>query len=175
MDAGEQTGLGVGPGAGDVMVAGTTRQAALRELIDRAAIHDILLRYARGVDARELESVAALFVAGAAYSGRLGIGTIETALARLRISLGRFQRTMHVVDHQLIEINGDRADSETYATAYHRPIGSAPTDFTVGVRYLDALARRGGAWLITRRVVEMEWQRHAPVNTVSEQHSETFS
>jgi hypothetical protein len=140
------------------MVTGTARQAAMRELIDRAAIRDVLLRYARGVDARELESVASLFVAGAAYSGRLGVGTIETALARLQIGFVRFQRTMHFVGHQLIEINGDRAQSETYAIAYHRPLGATPTDSIAGVRYLDELARCGSEWLIIRRVVESEWQ-----------------
>ena len=134
--------------------------AAIRDLLDRAAIHDVLLRYARGVDRKDLDLVAACFTPDAAYEGALAHGTIAEALARLRDSMARYDSTMHFIGNQLIEINGDTASSETYAVAYHRLTGdSAPTLFTVGVRYLDELVRDANGWRIRRRVVKMEWQR----------------
>ncbi|HUI28082.1 MAG TPA: nuclear transport factor 2 family protein [Candidatus Kryptonia bacterium] len=134
--------------------------AARRELSDRAAIHDILLSYAAGVDRRDLARVASLFVAGAPYEGALGVGTIETALAGLASRWGRYDQTLHWIAHQLIEVAGDRACSETYAVAYHLLKQAPPANFVVGVRYLDELARRGNGWLISRRVVTSEWQHH---------------
>jgi len=134
--------------------------APLRELLDRAAIRDVLLRYARGVDRRDLHLVAACFMANAAYEGALGNGTVETALAALPQRLQRYERTMHFMGNQLIEVHGDAATSETYAIAYHQlTTDGAPKLLTVGIRYLDDLVRHDGTWRICRRVVQREWER----------------
>jgi SnoaL-like protein len=134
-------------------------EPALQELLDRTAIHDVLLRYACGVDRRDLDLVASCFVPGAAYDGALGQGTIETALIALRERLARYQSTMHFIGNQLIEVAGDTARSETYAIAYHRSATDAgPTLFVAGVRYLDDFVRADGVWRISGRVVKMEWQ-----------------
>jgi 3-phenylpropionate/cinnamic acid dioxygenase small subunit len=137
-----------------------TTAEAVREITDRAAIQDVMLRYARGVDRRDLDLVAACFLPDASYEGALASGTIAEALIRLRDRMARYDSTMHFIGNQLIEINGDTASSETYAVAYHRLIdqGNAKL-FTVGVRYLDELVRDGNSWRIRRRVVKMEWQR----------------
>jgi SnoaL-like domain len=133
---------------------------ATRLLTDRAAIQDVLLRYARGVDRRDLDLVASCFLPDASYEGALASGTIADALARLRDRLARYDSTMHFIGNQLIEITGDVARSETYAIAYHRLAeeGAAKL-FTVGVRYLDELVRAGTGWRIQRRVVKTEWTR----------------
>jgi 3-phenylpropionate/cinnamic acid dioxygenase small subunit len=134
--------------------------AAVRQLLDRAAIQDVMLRYARGVDRKDLDLVASCFLPDASYEGALGHGTIIDALARLRASMARYDSTMHFVGNQLIEISGDSAQSETYAVAYHRLTeGNVTQLFTVGVRYLDELVRAGEQWRIRRRVVKTEWQR----------------
>jgi hypothetical protein len=66
---------------------------------------------------------------------------------------------MHLMANQLIDLAGDQAHSETYAVAYHRGPGG---ELVVGVRYLDDLVRRDGRWLISRRVVALDWQRETP-------------
>jgi 3-phenylpropionate/cinnamic acid dioxygenase small subunit len=131
-----------------------------RLLTDRAAIQDVLLRYARGVDHRDLDLVAACFTPDASYEGALARGTIAEALVRLRDRIARYDSTMHFIGNQLIEVNGDTAKSETYAVAYHRLTerGEARL-FSVAVRYLDELVRDGGQWRIRGRVVRAEWQR----------------
>jgi len=133
---------------------------ALRELLDRAAIHDVMLRYARGVDRRDLDLVAACFLQDASYEGALASGTIAEALVRLRERMTRYDSTMHFIGNQLVELDGDTANSETYAVAYHRLTGDSRGKlFTVGVRYLDELIRDANGWRIRARVVKMEWQR----------------
>src|SRR5262249_30642744 len=83
--------------------ANASRMAAdpLRELCDRAAIHDLLMRYARGVDRRDLDQVAACFAPDAGYEGSLGVGTIDVALAALRERMDRYQVTMHFLANEL--------------------------------------------------------------------------
>ena len=143
----------------------TLSAEAICQLADRAAIQDVLLRYARGVDRRDLDLVASCFTRDASYDGALARGTIGTALARLRDNMARYDSTMHCISNQFVEIAGDSASSETYALAYHRLTDSGVAKlFTVGVRYLDELTREGDTWRICRRVVKREWQRTETVD-----------
>ncbi len=135
----------------------------VQELRDRAAIHDLLMRYARGVDRRDLPLVASCFAPDAGYDGALGVGTIAVALEALRERMQRYQATMHFMANQLIELHGDRASCETYALVYHRVQAEDAQDFIVGVRYLDDLARHGDGWWIVHRSARMEFQRYDAV------------
>jgi 3-phenylpropionate/cinnamic acid dioxygenase small subunit len=128
-------------------------------LLDRAAIQDVLLRYARGVDRRDLALVASCFTPDAAYEGTLAHGTIADALARLGQTFGHYAATTHLVGNQLIELDGDQARSETYTIAYHRIAGEPLRDRTVAVRYDDSLVRTAAGWRISRRVVHLDWER----------------
>jgi ketosteroid isomerase-like protein len=132
-------------------------EARLQELLDRAAIQDVLLRYARGVDRRDLDLVASCFTPDASYEGTLGRGGVAQALAALREAMTRYESTMHFLGNQVIEIAGDRAESETYAIAYHRLHDQR--NLVVAVRYLDQLTRTAGRWLIARRVATVAWRR----------------
>jgi len=97
----------------------------LQDLIDRAAIHDVLLRYARGVDRRDLTVVAACFTPDAAYQG-------ASAPARSRRPSPVWARRWHVTRSTLHVIatddrlEGDAAHSETYCLAHQ----SSPTGVT---------------------------------------------
>jgi len=138
----------------------TDSDKELQRLIDRAAIQDLLVRYAHCVDRRDIEGVVACFTPDAAYRGSLGEGTIQDALVALRERMERYESTMHLLGNQLIQIDGDRATSETYAIAHHRINNNGDRrNLTVGVRYDDELVRRDGRWVICRRVVHMEWER----------------
>jgi 3-phenylpropionate/cinnamic acid dioxygenase small subunit len=134
---------------------------AVQALIDRAAIHDLIMRYARGVDRRDLELVASCFAPDAAYDGALGTGGIDVVLAALRERMPRYRTTMHFLTNPLIEVQGDHASCETYALVYHRLESEDDAeDFIVGVRYLDELARRPDGWRIISRRTAMEFQRY---------------
>lgn len=133
--------------------------AAVRALLDRAAVHEVMLRYARGVDRRDLDEVAACFTPDAVYDGALSGSTIGDALARLREVMERYTSTLHFVGNVVVELAGDTAACETYAIAYHRLRAAPRQQRVVAVRYLDALERREGRWLIVRRVVRREWER----------------
>ncbi|MFN8640564.1 MAG: nuclear transport factor 2 family protein [Candidatus Binatia bacterium] len=137
---------------------------ALQSLLDRVAIHDLIMRYARGVDRRDLDLVASCFAADAAYDGALGTGGIDVVLAALRERMPRYRTTMHFLTNPLIAVDGDSASCETYALVYHRLESEDDVeDFIVGVRYVDTLARRPEGWRITSRRTAMEFQRYNAV------------
>ena len=142
----------------------TSDDARLREMLDRTEIRELLLRYAHGVDRRDLALVASCFTADATYDGSLGHGTIGEALAALRERMARYESTMHLIGNQFIELRGDTASSETYTVAYHRFAGNdGPSVLSVAVRYLDQVVREHGAWRIRSRKVQPEWQRYDEV------------
>jgi 3-phenylpropionate/cinnamic acid dioxygenase small subunit len=137
-----------------------TADAMVRELHDRLAIRDVLMRYAHAVDQRDFDAVASCFTPDAAYRGSLGIGTIAEALAALRQRMQRFRTTLHFMSTQVIELAGDTARCETYALVYHRlAADDTYDDLIVGVRYLDELGRFEQGWRICRRVVRLEFER----------------
>jgi ketosteroid isomerase-like protein len=125
---------------------------AAAEAEDRVAIRELLLRYARGVDARDLTLVRSCFAPDAGYRGALATGTIADALEALLDAMRRYTATRHAITSQTLDIEGDTARSSTDCTAHHwLPDGSCRT---VTVRYHDELARGPGGWRITRREVE---------------------
>jgi ketosteroid isomerase-like protein len=122
------------------------------EVDDRVAIRELLLRYARGVDARDLALVQSCFAPGAGYRGALATGTIADALEALPAAMRRYTATRHAITSQSVDIEGDIARSSADCTAHHwLPDGSCRT---MTVRYHDELARGPGGWRITRREVE---------------------
>jgi hypothetical protein len=122
------------------------------EADDREAIRELLLRYARGVDTRDLALVRSYFVPGAAYRGALATGTIADALEALPAAMGRYTATRHSISAQSLEIDGDSARSSADCTALHwLPDGRCRT---VSVRYHDELVRGPSGWRISRRDVE---------------------
>ena len=138
--------------------------AEIQALLDRAHIRDVILRYARGIDRRDWDLVAACFVPGAIADYLfVPAAPIEAVIPAIRDALARFATTMHTMGNQLIELNGDRADSETYAVCYHRIEAAEPQLFTVGMKYLDTLARRSDGWRISQRRITFEWQSTVPM------------
>lgn len=128
-----------------------------QEIDDRVSIRELLLRYVRAVDARDLGLVASCFTPDAGYRGALAAGTIADALAALPAAMARYTATRHTITGQSVEIDADTAHSSADCTAQHwLPDGGCRT---VGVRYRDDLVRGADGWRITRRDVEHLWTR----------------
>lgn len=129
---------------------------AHESLLVRDEIHRVTVRLARGTDRRDPDLIRSCYHPDAFddHGGYQGdpAGFAEWVVA----TLAMFETTMHVLANQSIEIDGDRAVVETYATAHHVFPETDPggaRDSIMGLRYLDHFERRGGgAWLIARRV-----------------------
>ena len=133
--------------------------SAVQRLIDEADVAQVVLRYADGLDRREFERVTALFVPEGSVRGTTFEGPATEYLAQLYDSVRSFGATQHFMGNQLRRVDGDVAHTETYCVARHfEDTAGTQEGITVGVRYVDELERRDGAWVITHRDVASMWR-----------------
>ncbi|NUU20962.1 MAG: nuclear transport factor 2 family protein [Streptomycetaceae bacterium] len=134
---------------------------AMRTLLDKQAIHEVVLRYCRGVDRMDLDLVRDCYHPDATDDHGSFSGGVDEFVGWIGRLLPRYTMTMHVVANHLVEFAGpDLARAETYGVAYHRSASPDPRgNLSTGFRYIDDFARRGGAWRIARRVATTEWVR----------------
>jgi SnoaL-like domain len=136
----------------------------LQALLDQRSIADLVLRYCRGIDRLDLELVRDCYHPDATDEHGTFVGTRDEYVEWVAGVLARFTGTMHLVANQLIEVDGDRARSETYGVAYHwgEPPDDPRRNFTTGFRYVDRFTRRDGVWRIAGRVAVREWTHVVP-------------
>jgi 3-phenylpropionate/cinnamic acid dioxygenase small subunit len=137
---------------------------SLQMLLDKWDIHDVLMRYARAADRCDAALWAGCFHPGARiWIGNLYDGPAEGFAERAVAALRALGSTQHFITNPLIEIAGDVARVECYATAWHRLTRNGRAfDCLVGGRYLDRFERRGGAWRIAERRYVFDWNRDLP-------------
>jgi hypothetical protein len=141
----------------------------IRELLDKQAIHDTLMRYCRGIDRCDEQLIRSAYHPGAYDDHGEFRGTVEEFVPWVLDALQQDggMVTMHSICNEYVEVRGDVAYGEAYFIAYHR---SGPrdqqVDMTLGARYIDRYERRGGQWKITRRTVVHDWNRVDPVDRI---------
>lgn len=126
---------------------------------NRLALRDLLARYARGVDRRDVPLVRTCFAPDCHYDGALGRGTVDVAIVALREAMSRYRATFHLLGEQHAELSGDVAILSTPAIAHHVLRGPETRHYTVGIRYHDTCVRGPSGWRITARRVERVWER----------------
>jgi hypothetical protein len=130
------------------------------ELLDERAIRNVVLAYCRGVDRMDRALVRSCYHDDAREEHGSFEGPIDDYLEWVWRVLARYDRTMHLVANQLVELRGDRAHCETYGIAFHEGDPADPTkNLTTGFRYLDRFERRNGDWRIVQRVAVTDWCR----------------
>jgi hypothetical protein len=69
-----------------------------------------------------------------------------------------------MIGNILIQLNGEKAEVESYFYGFHRVRSEdgKPHDTIGSGRYLDNFERRGGEWRIAKRVVMTDWFRDYP-------------
>jgi uncharacterized protein (TIGR02246 family) len=130
------------------------------ETAARAAITDVLARYARGLDRRDFAEVADCFAADARaeYSGvRLESG-VDAIVAHVR-GVAQLDATTHLFGLPVIDVDGDEARSEIAATAILAGDGRVRVR---GLRYRHRLVHRDGRWRIAELVHSLAWEFDAP-------------
>ena len=141
-------------------------EARLRLVEDRQAIHDVIIRYCRGVDRSEPDLVLAAFHDdaidnhfGVVLPFREAIGTLKSVRSSGE-SLPSKTTSMHNICNMLIEVDGDFARCESYVTVIVRiPRDRGAIDWTHAGRYVDRFERRNGEWRIAYRTVVYDHER----------------
>lgn len=133
----------------------------VQELHDRAEIHDVLMRYCRGVDRLDEELVRSAFHQESTDDHGYWKGTGWDFAAFIVANIaGRSSATTHAVANELIELHGDEAHVESYVFAYL--VAGVGTESVLNLfagRYMDVFARRDGHWRIASRTVVHDWSR----------------
>lgn len=139
----------------------------IQELVDKAGIREVMMRYARGIDRRDMDLIASTFTpdAYAKYGARESQGR-DNVVRNLRASITRYDRSTHSMGNQEIQIDGDTAVVETYALDYLLyTIEGTQYQSTGGLRYEDKMVRHDGGWLVQHRVLQIDWRRNVLMDT----------
>ena len=130
------------------------KDQALQELVDKQAITERLLDYARGVDRIDHALICSVFHPDARLDyGEMFSGTRE----EFADFIGLVHRAMRAHSHHLsnirITVDGDRAGSETYVLVWLRSEGSDGqlNDTVNSGRYVDRWERKRNGWRIVHR------------------------
>jgi hypothetical protein len=159
----------------------------LTELLDKQAISDVIMTYARGIDRLDEAMLRSDFHPDSQHAhGFVGPSSDPTLpskpgepgdfVAYAFDVLNTNIRTHHQLGNIFIELEGSNAYAESYFTAYHRmrPKGDpmaaenaydTEMDFWVGGRYLDRFQKREGVWKISHRTGLTDWMRTEPPST----------
>ncbi len=145
----------------------TDQPAALATLLAKDAIRDLVLLYSRGVDRKDPELLRDLYTSDATDThGNTFDGAAEDYVQFLEGAFPYMHYSGHHVCNHLIAVDGDEAEGEVYAVAYHvLPDGEGGyvEDFMC-VRYLDNYRREAdGRWRFAKRVVTYDYQKQGPI------------
>lgn len=131
---------------------------------DRAAIVELLNRYAQCCDRREFEAVGDCFTddARAEYSGRRLEPGVRHIVAHMA-PLARLAASQHVVGSATVEVDGDSAVASSYTVAHLvRPVTDGHEVVHRGLHYADRLVRTDAGWRIRERVHQVLWSTSSP-------------
>ena len=141
----------------------------LVRLRDRAALEDLISRYALSVDARDITAIVECFTEDARVEFNGGAAVVRGRDDLARFFADTFESPMlgaagvssHLMTDGLVSLSGDTAHVETQAIACH---ANDERDSVImrGLRYADDCERRDGEWLIGRRIHRATWEAHAP-------------
>lgn len=141
----------------------------ISQLLARQEIHDTLLRYARGVDRRDWESVRACFHPDAIDSHGNFLGNPEDFIEWVKERHADVPFAMHFLGNCLIEfIDDDTAAVETYFVAIQRREKTDTDEKTCGTdaeifgRYCDRFEKRAEEWRVADRKVVYDSARILP-------------
>jgi hypothetical protein len=136
-------------------------ETALKAMLDKQQIHDVMMRYCRAVDRVDEELLRSVYHPDAIDNHGLFNGPaadfVPWCINQLRQA---YTATQHFIGNELIEIEGDKAWCEFYFVAYHRYERKGESrHMSAGGRYVDRWERRHGEWRIAERTVVVDWQR----------------
>ena len=132
---------------------------------DADALLALVRAYAVACDTRDAEALRRCFTTGATLTVHWSDRPASTlvlpdAAGPITHSLGRYERTDHVVGDHRAEIDGDTATGVTHCVAHHV---HGATDHVMTIRYLDRYRRTADGWRIETRDLHEDRAEDRPV------------
>lgn len=149
----------------------SNQQFSAQAVADRQQITDLIYRYCRSVDRLDVALGHSIWredgyadYGADVYQGS-GRGSIDHICAQHRRTLMH----SHQMSNIIIELDGDRAGSESYVTANLRvKRGDQLLQMSVWSRYVDRWSRRDGRWGLDRRIAIREFDEVREVRAMYE-------
>ena len=119
---------------------------------DRIALQDVMLRYAAGVDERDMDLYRSCFTEDVEVLG-FGEAVVHGADAwvdYVREALKQYGPTQHMLGPQLATVDGDTAHARTDLQALHYMAEAEDTTLTLWATYESDMRRVDGEWKIFR-------------------------
>jgi hypothetical protein len=144
----------------------TDRDEQLRWLVDRAAISDLLVDFARALDEQDWEGYAANYAPEGtlgfdghiAHAGRDGLVEFVSA------GLGRYAGTHHISANHAITVEDDVARSRSYLIAAHVFDAVHPERHADGAGWYDCTMRRTpDGWRFTSVMLTVRYVSGEPI------------
>jgi len=125
---------------------------SLQYVTDRIALMDVMLKYAKGVDERDMALYRSVFATDVEV---VGFGPdvyhgIDAWAAFVETALAQYGATQHMLGPQLATVNGDDAHCRTDVQALHYLKDKPGTTLTLWATYVTDMKRIGGHWKIAR-------------------------
>ena len=127
----------------------------LRDLADRQEITDLIYRYCRSVDRLDIPLGRSIWHedAVADYGAEVYQGDGRGVIDHICAQHLHLLHHSHQVSNIVIDLDGDRAGSESYVTASLRlRRGEQLQQMSVWGRYVDQWSRRNGRWGLDKRI-----------------------
>ena len=136
------------------------RDPEIQALLDKQALRELALRYARAIDRRDRELLLSVYHEDAVdRHGTVFEGSPRQFADFQPQVMGQFAVTAHYMLNTDYRLAGDRAEGELYFIAFHRLQPPQCKEVVVGGRYLDRYERRGGVWKIAHRTLLWDFAR----------------
>ena len=147
-------------------------QETMQQLLDRAAITELIHCYATGADNRDWKLFRSIFTdeievwlgSVPAEEAPLKRVSADTFAERASRVLGRFAVTQHVLSNHRITVQGDKATCIVYLQARHfpRPEEADQKVWDIGGYYTHHLTRTAEGWKIARYTLTVTWSENTP-------------
>jgi SnoaL-like domain len=140
-------------------------------MTDREAITDLIYRYCRAMDRIDREQGYAIWHEGgtADYGAEVYQGDARGFIDFVCTAHGHLLRHSHQVTNIVLDIDGDRAGSESYYTTALRIMrGGTPHEMRVWGRYIDTWSKRSGRWGIDHRIAVRDFDDIRAVTPMSD-------
>jgi 3-phenylpropionate/cinnamic acid dioxygenase small subunit len=135
------------------------RDAEVQRVIDARAVHDLVVRYALALDARDWGLLESCFLPDATYTFPGGESPDRAAIVdRCARALTRLDASQHLVGTIDVRVDGDEATATAYFQAQHVKRGTPGGDlFIVAGTYRDRVVRTPDGWRIAHRDQSYTW------------------
>jgi len=132
----------------------TALETKLRAMLDKHEIHQVMLRYGRGLDRLDNELARSCYWDDCTEDHGAFVGHPDQFIPWADGTSLAFNSTQHAILNHFCDLQGDDAYCETYYQ-FTGIAAQGPHFGSVG-RYIDHFQRRGGEWRIANRVTIIE-------------------